>query len=188
MLGSSIAKVIRSKNPDYPIGSTVFSNHGWILRGNVDPTEHVEHGVMNFERIPDSDHPSHYLGLFGLTGLTAYYGLIKNCQPKKDEVVFVNAASGGVGHLVGQIAKILGCKVIGTTGHDSKVKWLKDLGFDIVYNYKSVDLNKALENDVPEGIDVFYDNVGGPASSTVWSHMNLNGRVVVVGVIGAYNR
>ena len=187
MLGTSIAKVIRSNNPDYPIDSTVFSNHGWILRGNVDPTKHVEHGVMNFGRIPDSDHPSHYLGLYGLTGLTAYYGLIKHCQPKKGEVVFVNAASGGVGHLVGQIAKILGCKVIGTTGHDSKVQWLKDLGFDIVYNYKSVDLNEALKNDVPEGIDVFYDNVGGPASSTVWSHMNLNGRVVVVGVIGAYN-
>ena len=116
MIGTSIAKVTRSRNTNYPIGTLVISNHGWILRANIDPDKKVDFGVMNFEKIPNSEFPSHYLGLYGLTGLTAYYALIKNCKPKKGEVVFVNAASGGVGHLVGQIAKILGCKVIGTTG------------------------------------------------------------------------
>lgn len=190
MMGTLVAKIIRSKNAKFAVNTIVVSNHGWIMRDNVDPEQVVTHSVANFEVIPpEAKHPSHYLGLYGLTGLTAYFALIKVCQPAKGEIVFVNSAAGAVGHLVAQIAKILGCKVIGVAGTDEKVQWLKnDLGVDWAYNYKKVHLKEALERDVPEGIDCFFDNVGGGGSVSVLSHMKLNGRVAVVGTIDSYNQ
>lgn len=190
MMGTLVAKIIRSKNPKFPLDAIVVSNHGWIFRDNVDPEQVVTHSVANFEIIPrDEHHPSHYLGLYGLTGLTAYFALIKVCSPKKGELVFVNSAAGAVGHLVVQMAQILGCKVIAVAGTDEKVQWLKnDLGVDWAYNYKKVSLKQVLERDVPEGIDCFFDNVGGTGSVDVLSHMKLNGRVAVVGTIDSYNQ
>lgn len=139
MMGTLVAKITQSHNPDFPVGSLVTSNHGWILRKNVDPNEKFTHAVLKFEIIQSEylANPSYFLGVYGLTGLTAYFALLDVCQPKKGQVVFVNSAAGAVGHIVVQIAKILGCKVIGTAGNDQKVTWLKEkLGIDIAYNYK----------------------------------------------------
>ncbi|KAM0003899.1 putative oxidoreductase [Helianthus debilis subsp. tardiflorus] len=124
----------------------------------------------------------------GLSGLTAYAGFIEICKPKKGEKVFVSAASGSVGNLVGQYAKILGCYVVGCAGSADKVKLLKEkLGFDEVFNYKEeTDLNSTLERCFPDGIDIYFDNVGGKMLEAVISNMNLYGRVALCGVISEY--
>ena len=141
MMGTLVAKIIRSKNDKYPEGSLVTSNHGWVLRANVNPEECFLHAVANFELIQGDfiENPSFFLGLYGLTGLTAYFALLELCKPKNGEVLFVNSAAGAVGHIVAQIGKILGCTVVGTAGTDNKVKWLKEqLKMDFAYNYKKV--------------------------------------------------
>lgn len=119
---------------------------------------------------------------------TAYFGFLEICKPKAGETVAVTGAAGAVGTLVGQIAKIKGCKVIGFTGSDEKSVWLKEeLGFDHVINYKSINLREQLEAAAPKGIDCYFDNVGGELSSLIMSKMNLFGRVSVCGAISAYN-
>ena len=191
MMGSLVSKIVRSKNPKYSVGAIVASNHGWILRDNVNPDAKFTHAIANFEVIDGkfAENPSHFLGLYGLTGLTAYFALIEKCRPQRDEVIFLNSAAGAVGHIVAQIAKILGCKVIGTAGTDEKVTWLKEeLNLDFAYNYKTVDLEKRLQKDAPQGIDCFFDNVGNSESVTVMSQMNVGGRVVIVGTIDTYGQ
>nr|CAD7260676.1 unnamed protein product [Timema shepardi] len=119
---------------------------------------------------------------------TAYFGFLEICKPKPGEVVVVSGAAGAVGSIVGQIAKIKGCKVIGFAGSEEKVKWLVDkLGFDAAYNYKTKDIAEALEEAAPEGVDCYFDNVGGRLSSAVIQKMRLFGRVSVCGSISSYN-
>ncbi|VDI13944.1 prostaglandin reductase 1 [Mytilus galloprovincialis] len=122
-----------------------------------------------------------------ISRLTAYFGFLEICKPKKGEVVVINGAAGAIGSLVGQIAKIKGCKVIGFAGDDEKCKWMKDLGFDFAYNYKKVILDDVLKKSAPDGIDCFFDNVGGDFSVTVLQHMNSLGRVSICGIISLYN-
>ncbi|XP_076077744.1 prostaglandin reductase 1-like isoform X3 [Mytilus galloprovincialis] len=122
-----------------------------------------------------------------ISRLTAYFGLLEICKPKKGEVVVINGAAGAIGSVVGQIAKIKGCKVIGFAGDDEKCKWMKDLGFDFAYNYKKVILDDVLKKSAPDGIDCFFDNVGGDFSVTVLQHMNSLGRVSICGIISLYN-
>lgn len=119
---------------------------------------------------------------------TAYFGFLEICQPKKGEVVAITGAAGAVGMIVGQIAKIKGCSVIGFAGSNDKCEWLKtELGFDHVINYKSENLKQQLQAAAPNGIDCYFDNVGGELSSLIISHMNTFGRVSVCGSISAYN-
>lgn len=123
-----------------------------------------------------------------MPGATAYFGFLEICKPKAGETVVVTGAAGAVGSLVGQIAKIKGCTVIGFAGSDDKVQWLeKELGFNKALNYKTVDVAKALKEAAPKGVDCYFDNVGGEISSIIISQMNEFGRVSVCGSISAYN-
>nr|GME06004.1 NADP-dependent alkenal double bond reductase P2-like [Ipomoea batatas] len=130
----------------------------------------------------------HHVGIFGFSGLSAYGGFFEICKPQKGEKVFVSAASGSVGNLVGQYAKLFGCYVVGCAGSQQKVNILKEqLGFDDAFNYKEEsDLNSALKRCFPEGIDIYFDNVGGRMLEVAVANMNTHGRVVVCGVISEY--
>lgn len=123
-----------------------------------------------------------------MPGNTGYFGFLEICKPKAGETVVVSVAAGSVGSLVGQIAKIKGCKVIGFAGSDDKCKWLEDdLGFDKAINYKKGDMAEALKAAAPEGIDCYFDNVGGELSSIVINQMNTYGRISVCGAVSEYN-
>jgi prostaglandin reductase 1 len=139
--------------------------------------------------LPDFGKLSRSLGVgaLGMPGNTAYFGLLKICDPKPNETVVVSGAAGAVGSMVGQIAKIKGCKVVGIAGSDDKCAWLKELGFDEMINYKTENVKEALKKAAPNGVDCYFDNVGGEISSIVTEQMNLFGRISVCGTISNYN-
>lgn len=123
-----------------------------------------------------------------MPGNTAYFGFLDICQPKRGEVVVVSGAAGAVGSLVGQIAKIIGCTVIGIAGSDGKCEWLtKEMGFDYAINYKTASIDEELKRVAPDGVDCYFDNVGGETSTIVLSRMRLFGRVSVCGSTSSYN-
>lgn len=123
-----------------------------------------------------------------MPGNTAYFGFLELCEPKAGETVVVTGAAGAVGTLVGQLAKMKGCRVIGLAGSDDKCQWLKtEYGFDEAINYKSANVYKQLKAAAPKGIDSFFDNVGGEVSSMIFSQMNDYGRIAVCGAISSYN-
>ncbi|KAL0849968.1 hypothetical protein ABMA28_011887 [Loxostege sticticalis] len=168
----------------------IVSHKGWrdytILNPNVAPKELND----KFYKLPDLQglSPSLGVGAVGMPGASAYLGFLDLCKPKPGETVVVTGAAGAVGSLVGQIAKIKGCRVIGFAGSDDKVQWLeKELGFDKAFNYKTVDIRKALQEAAPKGVDCYFDNVGGEISSIIMSQMNSFGRVSVCGSISSYN-
>ncbi|XP_023022660.1 prostaglandin reductase 1 [Leptinotarsa decemlineata] len=183
-MGSQIARITESKNSKYPIGKYVIGNFGWRTHTISDGKLGEPMILPDFGKLP----LSLGLGVLGMTGATAYFGFLEICKPKKGETVVVSGAAGAVGSHVGQIAKIKGCTVIGITGSDEKGKWLVDeLGFDHFINYKTTDLEKVLPEVAPNGIDCYFDNVGGDISSTVIYQMNHFGRIAVCGAISGYN-
>ncbi|KAJ8925534.1 hypothetical protein NQ315_009373 [Exocentrus adspersus] len=188
VIGSQVGKIIESKNPKYPVGQHVVGYFGWrthtISNGTSTIFDSKPSLVPKFGDLP----LSLALGVLGMPGNTAYFGFLEICTPQAGEVVVVSSAAGAVGSHVGQIAKIKGCKVIGITGSDEKGKFLVDeLGFDHFINYKTADLDKALDELAPEKIDCYFDNVGGEISSTILRHMNNYGRISVCGAISGYN-
>ncbi|KRT78550.1 hypothetical protein AMK59_8754 [Oryctes borbonicus] len=188
MIGCQIAKIIESKNANYPVGRYLTGQFGWTTHfiSNGTPQD-----ITNYPPflIPEkNDVPlSFYLGILGRTGNSAYFGLLDICKPQPRETVVVTGAGGAVGYHVGQIAKIKGCTVIGITGSDDKAKWLKRLGFDHIINYKTEDISASLSLAAPKGIDCYFDNVGGEISSCVIQRMNKYGRIAVCGSISSYN-
>lgn len=181
--------VQESKDPAYSVGERVVSHKGWTDYYIDNPkTPKQSPGEMVY-KLPDLKGLPNSLGVgaIGMPGVTAYFGLLEVCKPKAGETVVVSGAAGAVGSLVGQIAKIKGCRVIGFAGSDDKVSWLETLGFDKAYNYKKVDIKTALKESAPKGVDCYFDNVGGEMSSTIIGAMNLYGRVSVCGSISAYN-
>ncbi|GLT35779.1 hypothetical protein SLA2020_102040 [Shorea laevis] len=141
-------------------------------------------------KITQTDVPlSYYTGILGMPGLTAYAGFYEICSPKKGEKVFISAASGAVGQLVGQFAKLFGCYVVGSAGSKQKVDLLKrKFGFDDAFNYKEEpDFSKALTRCFPEGIDIYFENVGGKMLDAVLQNMKVRGRIAVCGMISQYN-
>ncbi|TXS95273.1 NADP-dependent oxidoreductase [Parahaliea maris] len=129
-----------------------------------------------------------YHGLLGMIGMTAYFGLMDIGQPKPGETLVVSAAAGAVGSLVGQIGKLEGCRVVGIAGSDDKCRWLVDeLGFDAAINYKTGDLEQQLEAQCPEGIDIYFDNVGGDILNIMLAHLNIGARIPLCGMISTYN-
>ncbi|XP_044513420.1 prostaglandin reductase 1 [Gracilinanus agilis] len=185
MMGSQVARVVESKNSAFPVGSIVVANSGW--------TTHSISDGKDLETLPDgwpNTLPmSLALGTIGMTGLTAYFGLLNICDLKEGQTVIVNAASGAVGSVVGQIAKIKGCKVVGSAGSDEKVAFLKQLGFDVAFNYKTTkSLEDTLKKAAPEGYDCYFDNVGGTFTNVVIPQMKKYGRIAVCGAISTYNR
>jgi prostaglandin reductase 1 len=133
--------------------------------------------------LPDS----YALGSLGMPGITAYFGLLGICEPKPGNVVVVSSAAGAVGSIVGQIGKLKGCQVLGFAGTEDKVKWIKELGFDHAFNYKTVDINKTFKEFAPKGIDCYFDNVGGEFTFHVMRNMNQFGRIALCGAIATYN-
>jgi NADPH:quinone reductase len=182
IVGGTVGQVIESNHPDFESGDTVQAGLGWQTHGisNGDGARKVDPSLAPI---------STSLGVLGMPGLTAYFGLLDVGKPVAGETVVVSAASGAVGSVVGQIAKIKGCRVVGSAGTDEKVKYvLDDLGFDGAFNYKtSTDYDASFKELCPEGIDVYFDNVGGPITDAVFPNLNLKGRVAVCGQIAQYN-
>jgi len=180
--GGSIGEVVESKNDKFKPGELVLSMLGWreYFVSNGD-------GLM---RIGPGNAPVQaFLGALGMTGLTAYSGLLEIGRPKEGETIFVSAAAGAVGSIVSQIAKIKGCRVVGSAGSDEKVAWLKEVaGADEAFNYKTTDnLFKTVDKHCPDGIDVYYENVGGQHLEAALEYMNPQGRLVMCGMISVYN-
>uniref|UniRef100_A0A3P9N905 Prostaglandin reductase 1 n=1 Tax=Poecilia reticulata TaxID=8081 RepID=A0A3P9N905_POERE len=177
-------RVTQSKNPAFPVGSHVVSNCGWRSHSVSDGADLTP--IM-------ADWPSDVslslaLGTIGMPGLTALYGIEEVLGLQKNETLLVNAAAGAVGNVVGQIAKIKGCKVVGSAGSDAKVTYLKELGFDETFNYKTVpSLEEALKKAAPEGYDCLFENVGGYFSTVALPQMKTFGRIAVCGSISTYN-
>lgn len=182
--GGAVGEVVQSNNPDFAKGDLVLSMNGWrefyLSDGN---------GLQKLQTfgLPEQA----FLGVAGMPGLTAWGGLLKIGEPKEGETVFVSGAAGAVGSLVCQIAKIKGCTVVGSAGSDEKCEWLKSVGVDEVINYKKAGdqsgLIKALKKAAPQGVDVYFENVGGDHLVAGLEAMNQFGRIVVCGMISGYN-
>lgn len=183
MRGSTIGVIEESKSPNFEVGSVVSGFWGWQEYSVCGP-DMIRGTIKKDERIPLTA----YMGLLGAIGCTAYFGMVDIGNPQPGETVVVSAAAGAVGSVAGQIAKIRGCKVIGIAGTKEKCNWIKnELGFDEVVNYKSENVSEALSKFCPDGVDVNFENVGGLIMGDVLSHMNLNGRVALCGLISTYN-
>ncbi|XP_047990878.1 prostaglandin reductase 1-like isoform X1 [Leguminivora glycinivorella] len=190
MIGGQVAKIIASRNDQYPVGKYVAGSFGWRTHTICNPKSSPYLGFMPITLLPDmSPHPiSLGLGVIGMPGNTAYFGVKEILYPKAGETIAITGAAGAVGSHVGQIGKILGCRVIGFAGTDEKCEYLqKELGFDHAFNYKTANIKTALREGAPNRIDCYFDNVGGEISSTIMGHMNKYGRVAVCGSISSYN-
>jgi NADPH-dependent curcumin reductase CurA len=182
MRGIAIGVVEESRNPDFAVNDMVQGMLGWqeYLFTDGSGLNVLPKGLP----VPITAH----FGLFGHIGLSAYFGLLDIGKPKAGETLVVSAAAGAVGSLVGQIGKIIGCRVVGIAGTDEKCKWLTDeLGFDAAINYKKESVFRRLKEHCPDGIDVYFDNVGGNILDTVLALINIRARIVTCGLISQYN-
>ena len=182
LTGGIVGEVVESKSSNFVEGNFVVGNFGWQDYSIADEKEVRK---VNPEIAPVST----ALGVLGMPGLTAYFGLLDIGKPKQGETVVVSGAAGAVGMIVGQIAKIYGCRVVGITGSEKKTIYLvTELGFDTAVNYKAVPhLRKALKEACPNGVDIFFDNVGGDISDAAISLINNNARIPLCGQISLYN-
>jgi len=176
LTGGAVGRVVASRNGRFDEGSWVVHNLGWrelaLSAGD---------GLLAFD--PAVAPVSTALGVLGMPGLTAYVGLLDVGRPEEGETVYVSGAAGAVGSVVGQIAKLRGCRVIGSAGSPEKVAWLRELGFDEAFDYHEVPAHEALT----EGVDLYFDNVGGPTLEAALSALRMRGRVVACGAISQYN-
>jgi NADPH-dependent curcumin reductase CurA len=182
MVAGGVARVVQSKNPNFAVGDIVDPYMGW--------QEYVVSSGRGLRKLDPKVAPvSTALGVLGMTGMTAYFGLLDVCHPKPGETVVVSGAAGAVGSIVGQIAKIKGCRTIGIAGGDDKVDWiLKDCGYDAAFNYKTTENYGAkLKELCPNGIDVYFDNVGGAITDAVLMQINTFARLSICGQISQYN-
>jgi hypothetical protein len=174
--------VVASKNPNFAVGTHVISMVGWqeyAALSEKDRPAAIPPGV----RLEDA------LSVFGVTGLTAYFGLTEIGKPAAGETVVVSGAAGATGSIVGQLAKAKGCRAIGIAGSDAKCAWLTgELGFDAAINYKTENVGNRLTETCPKGIDVFFDNVGGTILNEALARISLRGRVVLCGAISQYEK
>ncbi|MDD5564221.1 MAG: NADP-dependent oxidoreductase [Thermoanaerobaculaceae bacterium] len=182
MTGGAVASVVESRHADFFAGDFVEGMLGWQEYA-------IAHGRELRKIDPGLAPVSTALGVLGMPGLTAYFGLLDICDPQPGETVVVSGAAGAVGMIAGQIAKIKGCRVVGVAGSDAKISWLlDDLGFDGAFNYKTVEDSYGTLMDLcPAGIDVYFDNVGGTISDAVLRLINAKARISVCGQISQYN-
>jgi len=180
MTGGAVGRVAVSRNPDFAEGEWVLHTLGW--------REWALSDGSNVWRVDPAIAPvSTALGVLGPPGFTAYYGLHEIGKPEPGETVFVSGASGAVGSAAGQMAKIAGCKVVGGAGSPEKVTWLRELGFDEVFNYREVPVREALGAAAPGGIDIYFDNVGGDHLEAAIGAMRNHGRIVACGSMSRYD-
>ena len=177
LYGAAVGEVVASRNERFTAGDWVSHQLGWR-----ELTVSDGRGVLKVD--PSVAPPQAYLSVLGMIGLTAYVGILDIAQPKEGETVFVSGAAGAVGSLAGQIARIKGCHVIGSAGSEEKVAWLRDeLGFDRAFNYKTA----SLREELADGIDVYFDNVGGEHLEAAIYALRTYGRIVACGSISRYN-
>jgi len=180
MQGGAVGKVVESRSPNFAEGETVFHMLGW--------REAAAGPADQFNKLPPLGVEDHqWLGNLGLTGGTAYFGLLRAAQAKEGDTVFVSAAAGGVGSAVVQIAKAKGMTVIGSAGGADKCAWVRELGADEVIDYKAEPIVPALMKAAPKGIDVYFDNVGGEHLDAAFAAARQNARFAICGMIEGYN-
>ena len=180
MGGTAVARIEASNADGLDVGTLVTCPSGW-----QDYAVHKAGGVHVVEAGGD---PAHHLGVYGTNGLTAYFGLFDLGEPKSGQTVVVSAAAGSVGHIVGQMAKITGCRVVGVAGSDEKCHLLTDdLGFDTAANYKSPDFRQEFRDACSDGIDIYFDNTGGEVLGGALRRMKPHGRIVCCGVVSQYD-
>ncbi len=182
MRGIALGVVEQSNHPKFKVGDLVQGLLGWQTYALSDGT--------GLARLPKDGVPdlTAYLGLLSMVGPTAYFGLLDVGKPEAGDTLVVSAAAGAVGSIVGQIGKIKGCRVVGIAGSDEKCRWITEtLGFDAAVNYKTEDVRGQLKTHCPQGIDIFFDNVGGAILDTVLTLINVKARIVICGLISQYN-
>jgi NADPH-dependent curcumin reductase CurA len=182
MIGGTVGEVIESKNPAFKPGDKVVAMFGWQEYGVSDGT--------GLRKVPEGPVPlPAYLGAVGMPGVTAWYGLNKIIEPKAGETVLVSAASGAVGGVVGQLAKLAGCRAVGIAGGPEKCRYVvEELKFDACIDYKSENVAAALARVCPSGVDGYFENVGGEILNAVLPAMNAHGRIALCGLIANYER
>ncbi|MDJ0949783.1 MAG: NADP-dependent oxidoreductase [Alphaproteobacteria bacterium] len=181
MPGAVVGEVMESHDADYAPGDIVEVYHGW--------QEYAASPAKFLRRVDATAAPiSTALGVLGMPGVTAFFGLLDVGRPKPGETVLVSAASGAVGGVVGQIAKIKGCRAVGIAGGPAKSRWVtEELGFDACIDYRAEDLDEGIQRTCPDGVDVYYDNVGGRTLDAVLRRINDRARIVICGMISEYN-
>jgi hypothetical protein len=180
MAGGGIAEVVSSRAPELAPGDIVFGDTGW--------QDYAAVRARHLTKLAKVEPMTYLLSVYGIAGLTAYFGLLDVGKPKAGEAVVVSAAAGSVGSIVGQIAKIKGCRVVGIAGGKDKCNWLtSELGFDAAVDYKDGTVFKALKAAAPDGIDVYFDNVGGDILEACLAQMNNHGRIACCGAISQYD-
>jgi NADPH-dependent curcumin reductase CurA len=181
MAGRAVGEVIESRHPDFERGDLAFGDCGW--------QEYAAVPAQSLMKQPRLKPLSHLLSVYGVSGLTGYFGLLEVGRAMPGQTVVISAAAGAVGSFAGQIAKIVGCRVVGIAGGDKKCRWLtEELGYDAAINYKSGAVSENLKVACPTGIDVYFDNVGGEIFEAALSHMNLMGRIACCGAVSTYDR
>ena len=180
MHGGTLSEVVASNHEAFAAGDIVECQSGWQEYAVLKPKQ--------IGKIEPRGPLTNHLSVLGITGLTAYFGLLEVGKAKKGDTLVVSAAAGAVGNVVGQIGKIKGCRVVGIAGSDEKCKWLVDeLGFDSAFNYKAESPFKALKANCPDGIDVYFDNVGGDILGAALFQMNDHGRIACCGAVSQYD-
>jgi hypothetical protein len=180
MAGGSLAEVVESRSPGLAPGDMVVAETGWQEYAAV-PGKHLT-------KLPKVEPLTHLMSVYGVTGLTAYFGLLEVGRPKPGETVVVSAAAGAVGSVAAQIAKIKGCRVVGVAGGAEKCAWLTDeLGLDAAIDYKAGGVRRAMREVCPSGVDVYFDNVGGDIFEAALFNMNNHGRIACCGAVSQYD-
>lgn len=180
MNGTGVARVEKSNSENLNPGDLVICASGW--------QDYSVHPADDLNKVSDDIDPSHYLGALGTNGLTAYFGLIDVGEPAAGNTVLVSAAAGSVGHLVGQMAKIKGCRTVGITSTHEKCQLLEQkLGYDASVSYRSPDFRNKLKETCPAGIDIYFDNTGGDILGSALRRMNEHSRIVCCGVVSQYD-
>ncbi len=185
MRGETVSKVLSSSHPDFAPGDRVKHFGGWqaVSTANPDDVQKIDPRIA-----PPALSPSLALGALGMPGLTAYAGLIHLAEPKPGDTVLVSAASGAVGSMVGQLARLKGCRVVGMAGQQRKIDWLiEKAGFDACFNYKQENAADAIKRLCPNGVDIYFDNVGGDLLETAMQNLALGARVILCGLMAQYN-
>ena len=179
--GAAVGQVVQANHPEFAEGDFVLNASGW--------REYFLSDGAGLRKVDPKLAPlSAYLGVLGMPGLTAYVGLLDIGEAQEGETVFVSTGAGAVGSVVGQIAKLKGCRVLGSAGSDAKVEFLRsELGFDAAFNYKTIGPRRAIPELAPEGIDIYFDNVGGDHLEAALYYMRPFGRIPVCGMISLYN-
>lgn len=184
MRAGTIGQVVSSKNANFTAGDVVQTTGGWQDFVVIAPDQ----AVMGLNKVPAGISPEMMMSVLGVTGLTAYWGLLDLGQPKAGETVLVSGAAGATGSVAGQIARIKGCRVVGIAGGPDKCAWLEnEAGFDEVIDYKNENVNQRIAETCPNKVDVFFDNVGGDILESALNHINMRARVVLCGGISGYN-